>query len=310
MANHETMLADLEKQLSGLEEQIEKLLKADDPATVKPDGDGKNGKFRRFRPKVPADDDVMNKAKSKNSDDDTGDGDDDEDDWDGDDDGDGDGDDGDDGDKAKKAAPKEVKKDEPKKAEVKKTEAKKAAPEEIKKDEPKDEKIAKEATVEDETLEVNGQMIAKSAVGETQFAIFKAQQEAITKAHEELAKERDRREMVELKKRADDEFEAVPGSLDERANMLRAIGKMDEALRKSFEKVFKQSQALANKAFETLGYQGGREGGTQTFETKVSEIKKRDNCTRQEAMQKARQENPAEFADYQASGAQYQRDNN
>jgi hypothetical protein len=273
MPAHEQMLADLEKQLGGLEEQINKLFKVYDPATVKPDI--KNpGKLRRFLPNVPADDDVMNKAKKKDSDD-NGEGADDDESEDDYDDMDDDEDNGANG-KTEKAAPKA----EPMDTDIKK---------------------ADDDHSDDESLEVGGQVITKSQVGEAQFAIFKSQNEAIAKAHDELAKERDRREMVELKKRADDEFPELPGTLDERANMLRAIGKLDEPLRKAFEKVFKQSQSLASKAFESVGYAGGHETGPQVFEQKVSEIKKRDNCTRTEAMQKARAEFPSEYQQFQGN---------
>jgi hypothetical protein len=158
---------------------------------------------------------------------------------------------------------------------------------------------------EDEVLMVGDQRIAKSVVGETAFEIFKAQSEQIEKAQEEIKKERDLREFEQLKKRADDSFPHVPGTTEERANMLKVMGKMPEKLRKSFETVMTHSEKMAKSAFESLGYSSGDleniRKGSQDFEAKVTEIKKRDNCSRTEAMTKARQEAPELFKAAQAA---------
>jgi hypothetical protein len=159
-----------------------------------------------------------------------------------------------------------------------------------------------------EALTIEGQVIRKADVGDVQFAVLKGQAEKIAKAEAEIAKERDLRETAELKKKADEAYPAVPGSVDERAAMLKAIGGMDETLQKSFTAVFEQSQKLAKAAFNTLGHRGGGAEdiakSAADFNAKVAEIKKRDECSNTEAMQKATREFPDLFKAYQGTQPQ------
>jgi hypothetical protein len=168
-------------------------------------------------------------------------------------------------------------------------------------------KAMKKAADGDETLSIAGRTITKSVVGEDQFAIFKKQAEDIATAQTELAKERDARVMSDLRKRADDEFPHVPGSVDDRASMLKAMSAMDGDIRRSFETVLKQSEALAKKAFETVGVKDPKElaalekrnSDGNEFEKKISEIASRDKIGKTEAMQKARGEYPDLFKAFQ-----------
>jgi hypothetical protein len=174
---------------------------------------------------------------------------------------------------------------------------------------PEDRKKAMQKKLDgDEVIKVEGQEIRKSVVGDSQFAIFKAQSDRLKKAEDDITKERDAREMVELKKRADDEFKHVPGTTDERAGMLKVLAKLDEPLRKAFEAVFVQSEKLAKVAFEKVGNKGSddldkrNKNGISTFEKKIDEIQKGGkNMSRTDAMAKARVEYPTEFAAYQAA---------
>lgn len=146
----------------------------------------------------------------------------------------------------------------------------------------------------DEILKVGDRSIRKSVVGEDQFAIFKAQQEELTKA-------RDERELAKLEKRAGDEFSALPGTDSEIALVLKHMASAPEAVRKSADAIFTAAQK--NKgAFESIGKSGrkGGEGGgadaaitkRAEFGGKVSEIAKRDGIGRADAMGKARREYP------------------
>jgi len=168
---------------------------------------------------------------------------------------------------------------------------------------------------DDEVLKIEGQEIRKSAVGEAHFAILKAQDARLKKADEDIAKERDAREQAELCKRADDEFKHVPGSVEERAAMLKAMGRLDPAVRKSFEAVFTQSEKLAKGAFETIGKGSGIDDlnrksrkpgvpGIDAFEKRVEDIHKSiKGISRAEAMTKARTDYPDEFEAYQNRNA-------
>lgn len=151
----------------------------------------------------------------------------------------------------------------------------------------------------DETVTIEGQQISKS---DPHYAIMKAQADRIEKAEQEIAKERDLREMAELRKSADDLYKHVPGTTDERAEMLKAVARMPEALQKQFTTVLTHSEKIAKAAFDTVGVNGGEiKKSAQAFEQKVSEIRKRDNCSRTEAMSKARVEDRESFDAFQGS---------
>lgn len=159
----------------------------------------------------------------------------------------------------------------------------------------------------DETVTVEGQTIKKSAVGEAQFAIIKAQAERIAKSEKAIADEIEKREVAEFTKRADEAYKHVPGSVEERANVLRHISKLEnEELRKSLDAILESAEKLAKAGFAKLGAKGGKpedqnlEKQAREFMSKVDNIR-RDfpKMTRQEALSKARRDNPELFKAYQ-----------
>lgn len=161
---------------------------------------------------------------------------------------------------------------------------------------------------DDETVVIDGDTIKKSAVGEVAFSTFKKMAKRQDDLEKQAAEDRNRAQMAELKKTADEKYAHVPGSVDERAQMLKAIDAMDESLRKSFTAVLEQSEKLAKAGFDKIGKSApGSEGNVdsslkkaaQDFDTKVAEIRKRDNSTRTEAIAKARKEHPELFKAYQ-----------
>lgn len=161
----------------------------------------------------------------------------------------------------------------------------------------------------DETLLVGARTIRKSVVGDDQFAVMKAQQEEILKHREEIAKERNAREMAELSKRADAEYAHVPGSTQERASMLQAIDKMDESLQKAFLAVFTQSEALAKGAFDKIGIKPKEPADKSIakqaadFMAKADEIRTREKISRVDSIAKARKQYPDLFKSYQEEQA-------
>ncbi len=159
---------------------------------------------------------------------------------------------------------------------------------------------------EDESFVHAGKTIKKSAVGEIMFGLTKSMADEIAKASSEIAKAKDEALTARMEKRADEQFSHVPGSTTQRAAMLKALEKMDEPLRKSFEAVLNASEKLAKTAFGKIGHNGGEldpesniEKTKLDFEGKVNEIKKRDKITKDAAMSKARTEHPQLFKAYQ-----------
>lgn len=165
--------------------------------------------------------------------------------------------------------------------------------------------IAKVA-VDDEVLKVDNNEIRKSVVGAEMFSFVKSQQAAIAKQAEDLAKAEDARVMSDLRKRADDQYPHVPGTTDERASMLKAIADIkDEKVRKSFEAVLTQSEALAKMAFDTLGSRAdpGIAKKAEDFEKKVAEYEQGGKVSKTEALRKARAADPEGFKAYQGETA-------
>lgn len=162
--------------------------------------------------------------------------------------------------------------------------------------------VVDKAAEADEVVKIDGRDIRKSLVGADTFAVMKAQADRIAKAEDDIRKERDERIMSDLRKRADDEFGHVPGSTDERADMLKAMAGMTDPVRKSFEAVFKVAEEAHKGAFVERGSRGGNpdlKKSGDAFLAKAAEIAKRDNITSAEALKKARQEDPAGFKAFQ-----------
>ena len=93
--------------------------------------------------------------------------------------------------------------------------------------------------------------------------------------------------------------------------MLKTMEGMPEAIRKSFEKVLEQSEKLAKAGFDTIGSSDPGKNlnpsvakAKTDFDAKVSEIAKRDSCSKQDAMSKARKEFPDLFKAYQGDEQQ------
>lgn len=147
----------------------------------------------------------------------------------------------------------------------------------------------------DETVEVAGQVIAKSAVGEASFAVFKAQAEQIAKAEERIAKAEEAAEMAKLEKRASEEFKHVPGTASDVAKMLKALGGMEESVAKNFEAVLKSVEEKNAVAFTTIGKSFGPAAGgaEEKLEKAAEEIRKSaPGMTKEQALVKAYEEHP------------------
>lgn len=175
-------------------------------------------------------------------------------------------------------------------------------------------KIIKADKAADETVTLSGRTISKRAVGEDTFEILKSQAAEIAKANASMAKEIEKRETTEFQKRADDEYSHVPGTAEERGNMLRAISKMDEPLRKSFEAALGSAEKLAKAGFDKLGHKGDKPGDesiakqARDFESRLDKVRSDfPKLSRSEALSKARRENPDLFKAYQEHGEEVAR---
>lgn len=137
-------------------------------------------------------------------------------------------------------------------------------------------------TATDETIKVGDTEIKKSVIGPDQFAMAKA-----------LADDRDH---AVLEKRADGEFRHVVGTASEKALILKSVNGRgeDDPLKKALLAVLTSAEKMAKLGFENLGSRGESDPDVkkarQTYEGRVAEIQKRDECNRAQAMSKARRE--------------------
>lgn len=102
----------------------------------------------------------------------------------------------------------------------------------------------------DETIEVAGVAIKKSAIGAEAFALLKKQGEDVAKAKEAA-------EMASFEKVAKDEYGNLPGEDLAKAKVLRAVSKMDDAEKTELEKMLKAANAAMKKHFTPAGQDGG-----------------------------------------------------
>lgn len=161
-------------------------------------------------------------------------------------------------------------------------------------------KAMKKSLDNDETVLVGGHTVRKSAVGEAQFAIIKAQQDELAKQADELRKEREAREAAQLTKRAEDELSHMPGETAEKVTVLHAIEKMDEAPRVALTKMLAVGDKAVAAAYDTIGHRGDKaRKSAEDFKKRIAEVAARDKISKSEAMAKARAEFPEEFEAYQ-----------
>lgn len=106
---------------------------------------------------------------------------------------------------------------------------------------------------DDETLDVDGVTISKSAVGADMFAVMKSQQAALESQKADIAKAQERAEMAELTKRASDEFSHLSGEASEVAMLLKHVEAMPEDVKKTALAVMKSAEEMNAKAFKSQG---------------------------------------------------------
>lgn len=144
------------------------------------------------------------------------------------------------------------------------------------------------AKATDETVKVEGVEIRKSAVGNAQFAAFKASES--------------RAQRAEFEKRAQADFPLVTGSAVEIGKILKLRDGADEETRKAIDAVLESNQAMSKAGFDRFGTSDPGKEKTEkaakaSFAEKAHEIAKRDNLPLHEATSKARTEFPTEFAE-------------
>jgi hypothetical protein len=159
-------------------------------------------------------------------------------------------------------------------------------------------RIVKQAEDAD-TIEIDGHTVTKADVG-AMFPALKAMAARHARLEQRLAEECEARRAAEYLAQAEEEMDHLPGDVAIKVKVLRAIdeGIEDEEAREALAKMLAVDGGVSTfaPAFDvSVGC-----SRVHVFETRVSAIKNRDGCTYREAMQKARDEHPDEFEDWQA----------
>ena len=166
----------------------------------------------------------------------------------------------------------------------------------------------KTAADTDETLTVNGRTVRKSVVGEDAFEIMKAQEERMLDIEKQAKSDREERIVAQLTKRVTDDFDALPGSTDEKVSLLKAVSSLGDAERGTLDKILKAGNDALAGAFTQIGHNDGKihpirktvadTGGSHPFMEKVNDIKKSEKVNGTVAMAEARKRFPDEYAEF------------
>jgi len=170
-------------------------------------------------------------------------------------------------------------------------------------------KAMKKSAEDDEILTVKGVSIRKSANPEM-FEFLKAQQEENVALAKSAADERELREMSEFTKRAETEFEHLPGTPIAKAKALKMLNDLPNEELSAITKMLEAGEKAIKGAFTFTGHRGGRgdpivkngNADGAAFMKRVSDIQKTEGLKQTEAMSKARKLHPEEFEAYRNGG--------
>lgn len=121
----------------------------------------------------------------------------------------------------------------------------------------------------DETMKMAGVTVSKRAVGETAFAVMKAQQEQIDKQAASILKAEEAALEGTIKADIAKNFSHVAGTEAEKVALLKAINALPEAVQKAQRAIMLSNEALAKAAFTMTGQGGGAEPEAGTAEAEV-----------------------------------------
>lgn len=150
---------------------------------------------------------------------------------------------------------------------------------------------------DDETIEVAGQTISKSVVGDQMFAIMKAQDAQLKANQEAIAKAQEAAEMATLTKRASEEFSHVPGTAEEVAALLKFAKGMPEGVQTTLGNLMKSYEQTIAKAFESQGHahvaSPVMKSATEQVETLAKAYAEKNSVDYSTAYSKVIEQNPA-----------------
>lgn len=154
-------------------------------------------------------------------------------------------------------------------------------------------KKLKDEKAKDEVVKFEGKEIAKSAVGDATFALYKR----LEAMDAEIAKAKEAEEFAKLEKRASEEFANLPGTDVEKAKILKAVESLDEEVKKNLEAILKAANEKNADAFVKKGAKVAVSADDAVakkaaLDGKVDEIMKNRSVTKSKAYEIVAVENP------------------
>lgn len=111
----------------------------------------------------------------------------------------------------------------------------------------------------DETATLQGGVvISKRAVGETAFAVMKAQDAMLLKMAGDITKAQEAAALATFEKRAATDFSHIAGTVSDRASVLKHLSTAPDDVQKAAEAILKAADAAAKLAFGKVGAGGGK----------------------------------------------------
>jgi hypothetical protein len=170
-------------------------------------------------------------------------------------------------------------------------------------------KAMKKSAEDDENITVKGRTIRKSAVGAEMFEFLKAQEEEKSELRKAADEAREKSELAEYTKRAESEFNHLPGTTIAKVKVLAAVNDLPNEELQTLTKMLEAGEKAIKGAFTRIGSRSGQEdpitkngGSGDTFMKRVSEIQKGEGVKRTEAMSLARKRYPDDFVAYRNGG--------
>jgi hypothetical protein len=117
-----------------------------------------------------------------------------------------------------------------------------------------------------ETMEINGTLINKAAVGADMFEVLKSQQAQIQKQEAETKIARELAIQATFVKRASDEYSHVPGSADQIGALLRETADISKGSKDTLEAVLTALEKSNAASFKPQGHSGGKDEGESAIE--------------------------------------------
>ena len=118
----------------------------------------------------------------------------------------------------------------------------------------------------EETMEINGTLVTKAAVGADMFEVLKSQQAQIMQQQAETKKARDLAIQATFVKKASDSFSHLPGTSEQVGALLRETADLSKGAQDTLNTVLTALEKMNASAFVSKGHGGGSDEDESAIE--------------------------------------------